>query len=329
MTHDAKKTLSIITPAYNEERNLPLLHEQIMACLDSSRVHWEWIVVDDHSRDRTFAIVSELASKDNRVSGVRLSRNSGSHTAILSGLERASGDCVVVMAADLQDPPDVVNQMISYWEQGNQVVWAVRERREGIGVFSRLTSRMYYWLMRNIVGIKTMAPTGADFFLLDRVVVEALKQIRESNLSVFAMISWVGFRHANLSYAKQARQHGVSGWSFRKKMKLVVDSFISFSHKPILWMSAFGFVVALLGFAYAFLVVINRMYGVAVEGWSSLMVVVLILCGSQMFMLGIIGEYLWRTLEEARRRPRYFVEDEVNRPDASTYRQIYASVAHD
>jgi dolichol-phosphate mannosyltransferase len=170
---------------------------------------------------------------------------------------------------------------------------------------------VYYWIMRHVVGMREMPATGADFFLLDRAVVEAFSQFTESNVSILALLTWMGFRQATVEYDKEARLHGRSGWTLQKKLKLAVDSVTSFSYVPIRFMSYLGSVVGLLGLLYAGLVVINFIGGNPVPGWSSLIVVVLLVGGIQMMMMGVLGEYLWRALDEARRRPRYIVEATV------------------
>jgi dolichol-phosphate mannosyltransferase len=297
-----------VTPAYNESDNLPLLHARLTSVLEPLGLDWEWIIVDDHSADRTFAVVADLAGSDPRVRGLRFARNSGSHLALSCGLDRARGRCAIVMAADLQDPPETIPTLLARWESGDQVVWAVRARREGETRTTIRFSRLYYWIMRHIVGIRDMPSTGADFFLVDRRVLDAFNQFRESNTSIMALITWMGFRQGMIHYDKQARVHGRSGWSLRKKLKLVVDSVTSFTYVPIRMMSYIGFMTALIGFLYAAFIIINALLGRTIQGWSSLMVVTLVIGGLQMMMLGVLGEYLWRALDEARRRPRFLIE---------------------
>jgi len=297
--------VSVVTPAYNESAN-----ERLRAVLDAlpEPAPWEWIVIDDHSADNTFQVVCALAARDPRVRGVRLARNSGSHTALAYGLHHCRGDCAVVLAADLQDPPEILPDLITGWKNGAQIVWAVRAGREGEAAQTVAFSRLYYWLMRRVVGMKELPPTGADFFLLDRAVLDAFRGFRESNTSILALLTWMGFRQTSISYVKQARVHGRSGWTFAKKLKLVVDSVTAFTFLPIRVMSYGGLLVALAGFAYAVFVIIHALTGSPTEGWSSLMVVVLVMGGIQMLMMGVLGEYLWRALDESRRRPRYLIE---------------------
>jgi polyisoprenyl-phosphate glycosyltransferase len=297
--------LSVVTAAYNEAENLPLLYTRLKQVLTTN---WEWIVVDDHSSDETFTVLLDIAHQDRRVRALRLARNSGSHTALTCGLREARGDCAVVIAADLQDPPEVLPELMAKWREGAQVVWAVRAGREGEKTSTVGFARFYYWMMRNIAGVKQMPASGADFFLLDKRVVDALRQFDEKNVSLMALITWMGFRQVSIPYVKQARLYGRSGWSLGRKIKLVVDSLTSFSYLPIRLMAMVGIFVALVGFLYAILVSIIALSGRPPQGWSSLMVIVLVVGGIQMVMMGILGEYLWRALDETRRRPRYLIE---------------------
>ena len=310
--------LSVVTPAFNEAGSLPTLYQRLSCVLGDMLVQWEWILVDDHSSDDTFAVAQQIASQESRVKCIRLSRNFGSHIALSCGLHHASGDCAVVLAADLQDPPEVLPTLMAQWQGGAQIVWAVRAQQDGKPNTLPFFSRLYYFVMRHVLGMKQMPATGADFFLIDRKVVDAFCQFGEANTSILALITWMGFRQEKILYEKQPRQHGRSGWNLGKKIKLVVDSVTSFSYFPIRVMSLLGFGVALFGFIYATVVVINGLAGRPPDGWASLMVVVLVIGGIQMLMMGVLGEYLWRVLDEARRRPRYIIEATVNSPSQHT-----------
>lgn len=310
--------LSVVTPAYNEERNVPVLYAALNSILSSLDADWEWIVVDDHSADKTFEAVTEIALRDPRVRAVRLARNFGSHTALACGLHQAQGDCAVVLAADLQDPPETVIELLKKWQEGAQVVWAIRGKRAGERRSRIAFARLYYFLMRRVVGMKGIPSTGADFFLLDRIVMDAFRQFRESNVSILALITWMGYRQTAITYDKQSRLYGQSSWNFEKKLKLAVDSVTSFSYLPIRLISCLGFILGLLGFMYAGLVINNALHGNPVPGWSSLMVVVLLVGGIQMLMMGVLGEYLWRALDESRRRPRYLIEASIRLPSVTT-----------
>lgn len=301
--------VSIVTPAYREAENLPALYERLRTVLDGVGVSWEWIVVDDHSLDGTFAVVHDTAARDPRVRGIRLARNSGAHIALSCGLHAAHGACAVALAADLQDPPEVVPELLAEWRRGSHVVWAARAQREGESAVTKGLSRGYYWIMQRLAGLDSTPAMGADFLLLDRRVLDAFREFGESNVSMLALITWMGFRQTSITYTKQARLHGQSGWTLKKKLKLLVDSVTAFSYMPIRFMTYLGFSVAAFGFLYAGTAIVNAIVGQPVEGWSSLIVIVLILGGIQMLMMGVLGEYLWRALDESRRRPRFIVEE--------------------
>ena len=309
--------ISVVTPAHNESANLPVLYERMAKVFDDLGVAWEWIVVDDHSSDGTFEVLCRLAAEDSRVRGLRLSRNSGSHLALTCGLNASRGLGAVVLAADLQDPPETIPELCEKWNAGAQIVWAVRAAREGEKASTLLFARFYYWIMRRIVGLDEMPATGADFFLIDRRVIDAFLQFQESNLSMMALITWMGFRQERIYYVKQARLYGSSGWNLEKKLKLVVDSVTAFSYLPIRLMSYIGFTLAVIGFLYAAFILFYRVFrGSPVQGWSSLMIVLLIIGGFQMLLMGVLGEYVWRALDEARRRPRYLIEDTTPKPES-------------
>jgi dolichol-phosphate mannosyltransferase len=303
--------ISIVTPAYNESENLPLLYRGLCAVLDQMPVDWEWLVVDDHSSDTTFGVLTELSRRDSRVRALRFARNSGSHLACTCGLREASGDCAVIMAADLQDPPEIIPKLFERWRDGVQVVWALRSARLGEKASTLALSRLFTWFFRRLTGMKDLP--AADFFLVDRRVLDAFRQFEESNTNVLTLIAWMGFRQESLLYVKEARAHGVSKWSLEKKLKLAVDCITSFTYLPIRYMSYAGLIVAILGFLYAGEVLVNAFRGHPVQGWTSLIIVVLVLGGMQMIMMGILGQYLWRALDESRRRPRYLIEDVVGR----------------
>ena len=289
--------LSVITPAYNEVENLPLLYERLCAVLGEAGVDWEWVVVDDHSRDNTPQMLRDLSAQDVRLRAFRFSRNFGSHMALRCGFDHARGDCVVAIAGDLQDPPEVIPDLISKWQEGLQVVWAVRDQRLGETSSTVAASRLYYFIMRRIVGITDMPSEGADFFLLDREVTEALARFGEHNTSILALITWLGFRQGHITYDKQARLHGESGWSLQQKFKLAIDSITSFSYKPIRIITATGFFLALLAFLYLIVVIINGLRGIAPYGWASQMAVILFIGGLQIVMMGVLGEYIRRSLD--------------------------------
>jgi polyisoprenyl-phosphate glycosyltransferase len=313
---DADTLITIITPAFNEEQNLPKLHAKLKALSDAFGGAFEWIIVDDHSRDKTFEVASELAASDKRLRVFRLARNAGSHNAVFCGLKQCRGACAVLLAADLQDPPEIIPAMLNAWRGGTQVVWGVRASAPQTSWTSRAFARLYYHVMRRWAGLENLAPTGADMVLLDRTTIDALLGFGERNLSIFALISWIGFRQSAIPYKKANRLHGRSGWTLSKKLKLAIDSVTAFSFFPVRLFSGLGILFALLGFAYAALIIGRFLiWSSPVEGWSSLMVAVLLIGGLQLLMLGVLGEYLWRTLDEARARPRYLLEASVGGED--------------
>lgn len=297
--------LSILTPAFNEAANLPALYERLAAAMAATGEEWEWVIVDDHSRDNTFAVIEGLSLRDARVSGLRLSRNSGSHVAITAGLHHVSGEAAVMMAADLQDPPETIGSLLDRWRHGAQVVWAVRRERPGSAGHAGFAA-IYYWLMRRMPGLSHMPARGADFFLVDRAVIEAFKQHPERNVSVLALITWLGFRQEQVEYDKQERLHGTSGWTLRKKIRLVIDSVVSFSDAPIRLCTYAG--AGLLAVAFGLLLVGVALLPSVGAGLLLLLTAVVGLAGVQLVALGLLGEYVWRALDEARRRPLYLIE---------------------
>jgi len=302
-------TLSIVTPAYNEAETLPRLYARVQA-IDWAALglEFELLIVDDHSTDATEAIIDGLVARDPRVKCLRFSRNFGSHAALTAGLEHASGAAAVVLAADLQDPPETIPTLVAEWRKGAATVWAVRGERQGESLMNRISARIFYGLIGGMTHM-AMPPQGVDFFLLDRRVIEALRQTPERNTSLIAQIQWLGFPQTSLIYTKQARAAGRSKWTFSKRIKLSVDWVVGFSYFPIRFMSALGLCFACAGFVYALFLILRRfVFVVPVEGWTSLISVVLITSGVQMVMLGVLGEYLWRSFDASRQRPRFIIE---------------------
>lgn len=298
--------LSILTPAFNEATNLDALYARVVATTTQLGVEWEWLIVDDHSRDETFAVVQRLAAADPHVRGVRLARNSGSHVAITCGLHLVRGDATVMMAADLQDPPETLGAMLERWKAGAHVVWAVRRQRPGETSHAGFAA-LYYWLLRHVVGMKEMPATGADFFLADRAVIEAFRKFPERSVSVLALVMWLGFRQEFIEYDKQPRTSGKSGWTLARKITLVVDSVTAFSEAPIRACTLLG--VALLAVAFVLLVTGVARWAQTGHGHLVLLVAAMAAVGGvQLVATGLVGEYVWRALEESRRRPQFVIE---------------------
>jgi dolichol-phosphate mannosyltransferase len=309
----ATPLVSIILPIFNEEAGIP----KLVAALRSFRerhtnLSTEIILVDDHSSDATPRLLAEACGSDPQLRYLRLTRNSGSHVAILAGMAHSQGECVVFLAADLQDPLELIPEMIGLWKQGFRVVWAVREHREKVSIAERVTSRVFYWLLNRLSEL-ALPPTGTDFAMLDRRVVRALLASVGANPSIVADIASLGFRDTHISYIKQARQVGKSKWTMQMRLKAFADAFVGHTFAPVRLMSYLGLSCAALGFSGAITVIILRLMNITQgQGWAGLLVTILTIGGTQMTMLGILGEYLWRTTSEVRRRHLYIVEDDVS-----------------
>ena len=301
--------ISIIIPSLNEQNSVNKLYERL--CSVSKKIHKhkiEFIFVDDCSSDGTYSALQGLAEKDERVQIIRFARNCGSHAAVSAGLQFCRGDVAIMIAADLQDPPEIIPDLLSKWVKGFRVVWGVRKNRKGEKFITRTFSRLFYFLMNHLTDIR-QAPTGADVFLVDRKVIEAFKQSPEKNTSVYMLIAWLGFSQTSIGYTKEERHSGKSKWGLSKRFKLFFDSLISFSYIPLRLMSIIGVIIALIGSIYGAQIFIEALVKkTAVAGWTSLMIVMLIMGGAQMVMLGMIGEYLWRTYDETRGRQKYVIE---------------------
>ena len=302
------KTVSIVVPVYYNELNLPHLFPRLLGLADANpQYEFEYIFVDDGSGDNSFKVLAEMAKRDSRVRVVKLSRNFGSNAAVLAGLHYVSGDCVATIAADLQDPPELITTMLRRWETGKKVVLAAREARDD-PLLNRLLSGAFYWLFRRFA-IREMPANGCDFTLVDRKVADMLVQIGEKNPYLIGLILWLGFDRDVVYYKRQKRELGKSRWTFAKRVKYFIDALVSFTYVPMRLVSALGIVLALAGFMWAVVVVLNRILaGVPVQGWASLMTVVLVVSGVQLLTLGIFGEYLWRNFEETRKRPSFVVD---------------------
>lgn len=295
--------LSIITPAFNEAGNLRDLHVRIAKAVDSLGLTFEWIVVDDGSRDATYDTLRQLAVEDPSVRGMRLSRNFGSHAAIACGLHAASGRAAVLLAADLQDPPELLAPLVDAWTGGAQIVWAVRRRRAGAQGSNLGFARVYYWLMRRVAGLD-MPPEGADCFLADRVVLDAFRTLREPPSSIFALLTWLGFRSVQVEYDKGTRARGASGWTLRKKLRLVLDSLVAFTRLPVHLVAAGGGALLAAALAVSVAALVSAA-GAAM--W--LVALALALGGVQLCAIALVGQYVWRALDDARQRPAYIVAE--------------------
>jgi glycosyltransferase involved in cell wall biosynthesis len=300
--------VSVIVPVYYNELNLPDLFERLVALGNANPQHgFEFVFVDDGSKDRSYEVLERLAAEDRRVRVVKLSRNFGSSAAVLAGLGYSCGDCMAVIAADLQDPPELITEMIETWSGGKKVVLAARQGREDPWT-SKLLSGVFYWLFRRLAN-GDMPAEGFDFMLIDKRVAQLLIQMQERNAYLMGLVLWLGFERDIIYYTRRKRELGRSRWTLGKRVKYFIDSFAAFSYVPVRLASVLGFTLAAVGLVYAVGVLLNRLlWHTQVPGWTSLMVVVLIVSGTQLAMLGVLGEYLWRTLEAARNRPPFVVD---------------------
>lgn len=309
------KKISIIIPVYYNEKNLPLTYAKLKESVLDKVQDYELILVDDGSEDNSWQVMQELRKQDNKVKIVKLSRNFGSITAQLAGLSYATGDCATVIAADLQDPPHIILQLMQKWETGAKVCLAVRsDRKEGF--IQKTISNLFYKIMRKIA-LKNMPLGGFDCFLIDRQVVEVLKNIEEKNSSIVGQILWCGFKTEQIYYVRQAREIGESRWTLSKKVKYFIDSILAFSYAPIRMTITGGAIISLISFMIMLALIIERVFmSVPIRGWTSIVCLILFTFGVQLLILGMIGEYLWRTLDESRKRPAFIIDEYLDFSDA-------------
>jgi dolichol-phosphate mannosyltransferase len=298
---------SIVVPAYNEEEVIQetfLRLEHVFP--DSEEVGFEFIFVNDGSRDATGMMLDLQSQKDRRFKALHLSRNFGHQIALTAGVEAASGATVSVIDADLQDPPEMIHQFISAWKQGNQVVYGVRERRQGESQFKVWTASLFYRVIRRFSKLDLPLDAG-DFRLMDRKVVDAYLKCGERHRYFRGLISWVGFQQTGVLYVRQPRLKGETKYSLGKMLSFATDGFTSFTFWPLKLASYFGFVAAIASGVGIIYIVYGKMQGHTVQGWASVMVVIFVLSSVQLFALGMVGEYLGRVFDEVRGRPLYFI----------------------
>ncbi len=299
--------ISIVVPVYYNSDTLMLLYEDMKEKILGTIGEYEIVFVDDGSGDNSWEIMNEIRAMDDNVKCVRLSRNFGEHAAILAGLSVCTGDCAATKQADLQEDSTLIADMYESWKKGNKVVIAVRETRDESAV-KKLFANAYYAIVRKFID-KNMPEGGFDGYLLDRQVIEVLERLDEKNSALTLQILWVGFRSDKVYYHRKDREIGESRWTFAKKIKLVMDSMMSFSYFPIRFMSGVGAICALISFLWIIEVVLEKfIVGTPIEGWASLMCLVLFSTGMILLMLGILGEYLWRTFDASRNRPPFIID---------------------
>ncbi len=305
---------SIIAPCYNEEGNLEELYRRIREILERTGASWELVLINDGSVDRTPEIMRQLHIADPRVHFIDFARNFGHQIAVTAGLDYAQGEAVIIIDADLQDPPELILEMIEKWQEGYQVVFAVRTERKGESWFKLFTAKLFYRLIYRITDVNIPLDTG-DFRLMDRKVVNALTQMKERHRFIRGMTSWVGFKQTGVYYTREERFAGQTKYPFRRMLKFALDAITSFSFFPLQMATYLGFTIAGLSGLGAILVIVARLFGDPENqpffGQATTLVMVLFLGGVQLISLGIIGEYLGRVYDEVKGRPMYIVNEAV------------------
>lgn len=304
-----KITYSIVAPIFNEKENLPELYRRVKEVMDSTNEPWELILVDDGSTDGSTEIIRELGQQDQSIRPIIFARNFGHQIAITAGWDYARGDAVVIIDADLQDPPELILEMAKKWKEGNEVVFAVRTEREGESWFKLWTASLFYRMIYRITDVKIPLDAG-DFRLMDRKVVNVLKQMRERHRFPRGMSAWVGFKQVGVEYKRAARIAGETKYPFRKMFRLAINAVTSFSYFPLQVATFFGFISAGIAILAIPVVAYMRITGSqAFFGQASTLIAVLFLGGVQLISLGILGEYIGRLYDEAKGRPLYIVRE--------------------
>ena len=311
------KKVSVVIPCYNEHEVLPELFKRLANAAESWGLDWEIICVDDGSSDDTWELLCQQHKKDQRWKAVAFSRNFGHQTAISCGIYHAMGDAVIVMDADLQDPPEELHRYISKWKEGYDVIYAIRKNRKE-GIFKRFSYWLFYRLMAKLSNFEIPLDSG-DFSLMDRKVVDAINHMPERNRFVRGLRAWVGFSQIGLEYERQARASGKPKYTFRKLLKLTLDGIFSFSFFPLTLASYFGFFISLIALAGVVFALLQRIFkdffaSIGLEpvpGFATTMISILFIGGIQLIFLGVIGQYLSRIYDEVKRRPQWLIKDSL------------------
>ena len=304
------KKITILVPAYNEEDTLNALYERISKIMNSmENYEFELLFINDGSKDKTLSMIKELRSKDNRVCYVDFSRNFGKEIAMIAGLDYATGDCVIIMDADLQDPPELIPQMVELWEQGYDDVYAKRRSRAGETWLKKFTSKMYYKVLQSLTKVEIQKDTG-DFRLLDRRCVNALRKMRENGRCSKSMFSWIGYNKKEIMYDRDPRFAGKTKWNYKKLIDLAIDGITSFTTSPLriaTYISIPTFLTLLIYFIYVIVKCIRL--NIAIQAFQATILLILFFAGIQIILIGIMGEYLGRIFNESKNRPLYLVNE--------------------
>ena len=304
------KKVSILIPCYNEEQSLPLLYPELKKLMDGEVMYeWEVLFVNDGSKDNTLNIIKVLRSADNRINYVNLSRNFGKENAMLAGFDYVTGDCMVIMDADLQDPPSLIPQMLEYWELGYQDIYAKRANRGKESWLRKKFSLLFYKILDNSTRFDILQNVG-DFRMLDRQCIDALKQLRESERYTKGMFCWIGYRKKEVIFDRGDRVAGESNWNFWSLFNLAIEGITSFTTAPLRFATIAGFIIAVITFIYAlYFLTKTLLIGDPVQGFTTLIVVVLFLGGIQLMAIGVLGEYIGRIFNESKNRPTYLANE--------------------
>lgn len=304
------KKISIIIPAYNEQESLPILYERLTKLMENlNNYEFEVLFVNDGSKDKTIEIIKELREKDTRICYVDFARNFGKEIAMIAGLDYATGDCVIFMDADLQDPPELVPELVKYWEEGYDDVYAKRKSRKGETWLKKFTSKMYYKVLQHVTRVEIQEDTG-DFRLLDRRCVNALKKLRESQRNTKSMFSWIGYKKKEVLYDRDPRVAGTTKWNYGKLMDLAIDGITSLTTSPLRISTFIAIPTFIVLFGY-FVYVIAKCFVVdqPIQAYQSIILLILFFSGIQILLFGIVGEYLGRIFNETKNRPLYLVNE--------------------
>ena len=304
------KTISIVIPAYNEEETLKFLYERLIKIMQEMKQYeFEILFINDGSKDKTYEIITELRQKDARISYVDFSRNFGKEIAIIAGIDYAKGDAVIFIDADLQDPPELIPELVQFWEEGYDDVYARRRSRKGETFLKRITSTMYYRLLQSLTKIPIQKDTG-DFRLLDRRCINVLKKLRETQRVSKSMFSWIGYKKKEVLFDRDARIAGKTKYNYKQLIDLAIDGITSFTTSPLriaTYLSIPTFLALVIYFVYVIIKCIT--YSIAIQAFQAIILLVLFFSGIQILLFGIIGEYLGRIFNETKNRPLYFVNE--------------------
>lgn len=304
------KKISVIIPAYNEEESIPKLYDRVEKVMSSMKKYeFEILFINDGSKDRTIEIIKKMREKDNRICYVDFSRNFGKEIAMIAGLDYATGDSVIFMDADLQDPPELIPELVKYWEEGYDDVYAKRRSRKGETWLKKFTSKMYYKVLQHLTRVEIQKDTG-DFRLLDRRCVNALKKLRESQRNTKSMFSWIGYKKKEVLYDRDQRVAGRTKWNYIKLVDLAIDGITSFTTSPLRLSTFIAIPTFIVLFGY-FVYVIAKCFVVhqAIQAFQAIILLILFFSGIQILLFGIIGEYLGRIFNETKNRPLYLVNE--------------------